>query len=129
MYEFKMFTRINGEDFIILRDVYNHDNEKQIKLLDVEYINQSDIREFHLITKNKKYELFDNIEDMEKKILPDGFLWCKCIYKSEEVCDNHGCPMATWNYYKLILVKDKKKILLNNDKLLLQKLKKACEDF
>lgn len=124
MYKFKYLTKINGQDFMVIQE---EKECKTIKLLDVECINQPDIREFYLITKDGEYRLFDDIDDMEKVKLPSGFKWFRYLYRSEEVCDNHGCPMATRNYYRMDLIKDKSKILLNDNKTLLDSIKNACD--
>lgn len=122
---FDGYTKDNtGAYMILISEDISRNKTILINLLDIEFIQveECDTDVKILQTKDNKVYFFGG-EDKKIEQLPKGFKWSKRIYKSEKWYD----PKNDWIRYEITLV-NKVEALLSNPEILLNKLKKVCED-
>lgn len=122
---FDGYTKDNtGAYMILISEDISRNETILINLLDIEFIQveECDTDVKILQTKDNKVYFFSG-EDKKIEQLPKGFKWSKRIYKSEKWYD----PKGSWIRYAITSA-NKLEALLSNPEILLNKLKKACED-
>lgn len=125
-YKFAYFANFNGGNYAVIRNM-EHKKSEVINLFDIDCIEDNTILGGSTLkTKDKEYSLIESTELIEAMSLPDGFSWGKVLYKSNDLYDARSGWSGTDCYYRLVLNKDEKKILLSNPEMLLDKISKAC---
>lgn len=122
---FDGYTKDNtGAYMILISEDISGNKTVLINLLDIEFVQVEECDTDVKILKTKDGEVyFFREEDKKIEQLPKGFKWSKRIYKSEKWYDAKN----DWRAYDITLV-NKLEALLSNPEILLNKLKKACED-
>lgn len=100
-YKLIYYFTFNSRIYALIVD--EHYNTKEIKLYDIEYIEDKPFSGSKLKTKDGIYELVQNTEQIEKIKLPKYFSWNKTLIRKDDIY--HFDELVAINYYYNIKLK------------------------
>lgn len=100
-YKLIYYFTFNSHIYALIAD--EHYNTKEIKLSDIEYIEDKPFSGSKLKTKDGIYELVQNTEQIEKIKLPKYFSWHKTLIRKDDIY--HFDELVATNYYYNIKLK------------------------
>lgn len=99
-YKVVCYCKFNSSYYVLLVDEYY--NTKEVKLSNIEYIEDKNFSGSKLKTKDGIYELVQNTEQIEKIKLPKYFSWHKTLIRKDDIYYFNEV-VATNYYYNLSL--------------------------